>query len=355
MKAVGAILAGIVITPLAAHAADLPSRAAPPVFVAPVVAPFSWTGFYLGADAGYGFGTGGNGTSGASNLSVPAAPLGTFAVTPASGVPFLSSSNSRRNGFVGGGQIGYNYQFGAGSGVVIGVEADFQYSALGGGSQDGGVGNGFGVAEPGGYARIKPNGTGLGIRPIGAGLATSGANVAFFNNAQRGPGDFLGTIRGRLGYAFDRVLIYGTGGFAYTNGRTTGTSGGFANGASVPAGFYTDFGARAAGAGVAPNATSNSNRGLTGYVVGGGVEYAIPTASLLNVFHSSAVTLRVEGLYFNLGHDSGVSGTQIVGVSNTGAVITGTRFSQGNNAFAVVRAGINFKFGTVEAPVVARY
>ena len=346
-KSIGLGIAGLLIAPFAAQAADLPSRVAPPVFVPPAPA-FTWTGLYIGGNAGYGFDRTGS-ASGPTALSVRAAPVGTFAVTPANGVPFLSQSAGHRNGFVGGGQIGYNYQFGSGSGVVVGFEADFDYFGLNGGNQVGGLG----LAVPGGNPRVAPDGTGRGVAALGVGGATSPGNVAFFNNVQRGPGDFLGTIRGRIGYAFDRVLVFGTGGFAYTSGRNDGTTGGFANGASVPANFYVG-GAQAGGAAVNPTALSSG--GNVGYVVGGGVEYAIPTDSVINVFHSSAVTLKVEGFYFDLGRE-GASGSQIVGVSNTGAVITGTGFTQRENTFAVVRAGINFKFGSLveAAPVVARY
>ena len=340
------VLASLIVAPVAAQAADLPSRVAPPVYVAPPAAVFSWTGFYIGANAGYGFGSGA--LTGPTGLSVPAAPVGTFAVTPVGATPFLAPTGGHRDGFVGGGQVGYNYQFGAGSGLVVGAEADFDYSALNNGSQFGGIG----AAVPGGNPQVTPGGLGRGIAPIGTGLATAPGNVAFFNNARRGPGDFLGTVRGRLGYGFDRVLIYATGGFAYTAGRTTGVTGGFANGAAVPAAFYTDFAARAAGAAVGPTGAATGS--TVGFVVGGGVEYAIPSDSFVNVFHSSAVTLKVEGLYFDLGHQ-GAAGTQVVGVSNTGAVITGTG-RQYDNTFGVVRAGINFKFGSLlPEPVVARY
>ena len=341
-------LMGLIALPALAAAADLPSRVAPPVYVPPLPSAFSWTGIYGGLNAGYGFDREG-GTLGPASLSVPAAAVGTFAVRPAGGVPFLSSSLGRRDGFVGGGQVGYNYEFGGGvAGVVIGVEADFDYNGLTGGNTTGGLGS----AVPGGNPRVAPNGTGRGIAPIGTGLATAAGSVAFFNAQRRGPGEFLGTIRGRLGYAFDRVLVYGTGGFAYSPGRNDGVTGGFANGASVPANFYTGFAARGAGAAVAPN--GGTSGGLTGYVVGGGIEYAIATDSVLNILHSSAVTLRVEGLYYDLGKQSS-GGTQIVGVSNTGAVITGTGISSRDNTFAVVRAGINFKFGAPPAAVVARY
>ncbi len=84
--------------------------------------------------------------------------------------------------------------------------------------------------------------------------------------------DYFGTVRGRLGYAFDRTLVYGTGGFAYGSGSADRSFGGYAGNDSF----------------------------RTGYAVGGGIEYALPTDSFLNFFRSSAVTLKVEGLYVNL-------------------------------------------------------
>jgi outer membrane immunogenic protein len=184
-------------------------------------------------------------------------------------------------------------------------------------------------------------------------LSTANGNVAFFNNGRRGPGEFLGTVRGRLGYAIDTVLVYATGGFAYSSSRGSGVTGGFVNGAAVPAAFYTDFGAQAAGAAVSPNTSGGD--GQYGYVVGAGIEYALPPTSFLNVFHSSAVTLKIEGLYFYLGHAGLSNGAQIIGVSNTGAVITGTSTGVRDNDFGLVRAGINFRFDSLQAPVVARY
>ncbi len=53
----------------------------------------------------------------------------------------------------------------------------------------------------------------------------------------------------------------------------------------------------------------SSNDFQTGYTGGGGYEYALPTDSFLNFFRSSAVTLKVEGLYVNLDQDRRSAGS----------------------------------------------
>src|SRR4051794_4346260 len=164
----------------AAFAADLPSRrAAPAPYVAVPV--FTWTGFYVGVNAGYGFSDNDRNGLGAYNATAGSlsAPLGGYA-----GTVTTDGLNSRDNsGFVGGGQIGYNYQIGQ---WVIGVEADLQYADLN-----------------------KSNSNGIVVLNPGV-VGFTGAQ-----NANFGGIDWFGTVRGRLGYAIDRMMIYGTGGFAY--------------------------------------------------------------------------------------------------------------------------------------------
>ncbi|MCJ2024359.1 outer membrane protein, partial [Methylobacterium sp. J-067] len=127
----------------------------------------------------------------------------------------------------------------------VGIEADAQYADFG--AQR----NRFSAAAPAGSAIIP-------------------GTLVYNPNCLSGL-DYFGTVRGRLGNAFDRTLVYATVGFAYGSG-----------------------GGRQFGTGV------SSNDFQTGYAVGSGIEYAIPTDSFLNFFRSSAVTLKVEGLYVNL-------------------------------------------------------
>jgi len=288
MKKLLTSLAAFTALTAAASAADLPRRAAPPVFVPVPV--FTWTGFYAGFNAGYGFGTGDDNNTptvlGVNGLTGLVAPGGTAAI----------AFNNRRSdeGFVGGGQIGYNYQFTPGSGVVIGVEADAQYADFG-----------------------RDRNRFLSTSPLAA--------QQVFNPGGLSGLDFFGTVRGRLGYAFDRVLFYGTGGFAY------GAGGG------------RQFGL--------PNSSSDDFR--TGYAAGGGVEYALPTDSFLNFFRSSAVTLKVEGLYVNLDRGTGGRGAfatdnqgRTVSIGSPGTVLVSGGQQVRDTEFAVVRAGLNYKFGS---------
>ena len=129
-----------------AFAADMP-RKYHPLSPAPVS---TWTGFYVGVNAGYGW---------ASVSDV---------------TPGASSSNTL-TGFIGGGQIGYNYQMGS---FVLGLEGDFQ-----------------------GTAQKRSDTFSIG-------------GVAFTVD-QKIP--WFGTARGRIGYAFGPWMIYGTGGVGWVN------------------------------------------------------------------------------------------------------------------------------------------
>lgn len=134
-------LAALLLATTGAVAADLPGRSAPSSFGALPV--FTWTGFYVGANVGYGFGD----------------------ITGTSGPGFGDA-----DGFLAGGQVGYNYQIGQ---IVVGLEADLQYADV-----------------------SAPAST--------TGVAGSKATL-----------DYFGTVRGRLGYAMDRFMPYLTGGYAW--------------------------------------------------------------------------------------------------------------------------------------------
>jgi outer membrane immunogenic protein len=192
------IIAGVASFALAsgALAADLPSIKGPPVYASPPPA-LSWTGFYIGVNAGYGFD-----------------PTRFDAYGPA----FLAGASIPSGGFIGGGQVGFNYEFPettlAGANFVIGGEADFEGSTVQGSTV------------------IAPPITTL-TGPVSSKL------------------DWLGTARARLGLAFGNVLPYVTGGFAYAHENVYQSG----PGASAPANWSI---------GSTP----------TGWAAGAGLEYA---------------------------------------------------------------------------------
>lgn len=261
-----------------AVAADLPSRRAPAPYAAVPV--FTWTGFYIGGNAGYAFSDSGRISTSGNNGPV-GGPSTIFNVATGARP---GSTRLDPEGFTGGGQIGYNLQFGS---VVIGLEADAAYTDL---------------AQTRGF------------------VGTTGAVSQFRSDL-----GFLGTVRGRLGYAFDRIMVYGTGGLAYGDLQQSATF--FATPAAGGTGVVQFLGGRSSIE--------------TGWTAGGGVEYAIPTT--FSLFNSNAVTLKAEALYYDLGRQSVI-------VGDTGLAPAATRGQSYTSRFdtngVIARAGINFKFGT---------
>ncbi|MFY9290195.1 MAG: porin family protein [Methylorubrum rhodinum] len=320
MKALPITLAALAALTTAASAADLPRRAAPPVFQPVPV--FTWTGFYAGFNAGYGFGANddrrdptvvafGDPSPGINPTVFVLPNLTGSPNQPVGGVAAFGNRSSQE-GFVGGGQIGYNYQFTPGSGVVVGIEADAQYVDFGRNRNRSSF-----FTTTGGFPTTDIFG------PIdGAGALAPGVQLVNPNGLSGL--DYFGTVRGRLGYAFDRTLVYGTGGFAY------GAGGGERFGGP---GRNDDF--------------------RTGWAAGGGFEYALPTDSFLNFFRSSAVTLKVEGLYVSLDRNSSnnvvayntTTGAAVLITDPNVAVVSGLT-NRRSDEFAVARAGINYKFGS---------
>ena len=248
----------------AALAADLPSRRAPAPYVAVPV--FTWTGFYIGGNAGYVM------TDQRNAITTGLSPA-LEANVAAGGRPRLV--NTDKEGFTGGGQVGYNYQFGS---IVLGVEADAAYTDL---------------------SRNRVFATGSGI------------------NAVRTDLGYIGTVRGRVGYAFDRLLVYGTGGFAY--GDVTNR-----------VNFFNP-------AATALLYSGGRDKMETGFAAGGGVEYALP--STYSFFGSNTVTLKAEALYYDLGRKS-------VLVTNTPAAAGPGYATNFETSGIIARAGINVKFNT---------
>lgn len=173
-----------------ACAADLPMKA--PVYnKAPVMAPVtSWAGFYVGGNVGYGW----DPANATFNPSLYATTLlgplgGPFVDTGPDSGPVALRVAPR--GWLGGGQFGYNWQQNA---LVYGLEADFDFSGM----------------KASASAPFFVNGT------EGGDLAGFTGNVGLQQKL-----DYFGTVRGRLGWASDSVLLYGTGGFAWGHVSTT--------------------------------------------------------------------------------------------------------------------------------------
>ena len=254
----------------AALAADLPTRkeAPAPVFVPP---PFTWTGFYVGLNAGGVWGTG-----------------STTTTLYNAGFPFLTTYwpngnfGGDQSGFIGGGQAGYNWQSGA---FVLGVETDFDWTSLSKNSSF--VGPTF-------------------LDPLGR-------NDFFTENGSRKL-DWLGTTRLRAGFVAtpdNRLMFYGTGGFAYGGGSR-----------------HFDVFDSLNGWGWFGNGGSSTR---TGWTIGAGVEYAI----------TNNITLKGEYLYYDLGS------TNTVTVANAAAnTLWPASYATAKINFdgSIFRVGANYKF-----------
>jgi len=272
-----AAISAIVITHVAS-AADMPVKA-PPVPVPPAI---SWTGFYVGANVGGGWGN--HDVSYGLND-----PLMT-AIIPA-GIPPSSFNTS---GAIGGLQLGYNWQFNRN--WLLGFETDFNWS------------------------NIKGSGSSPAVLTVGTALP-------FTANAEEKI-KWFGTVRARLGYLpTDNLLVYATGGFAY--GRVEHSSNLFNNsalafGTAVPPFGVTCFAGTACWAG-------SSNDNATGWTVGGGIEYAI----------WQRWTVKAEYLYVSLSQSPVIASAVVVGGGLLPSSIT-ANFDRTN--FNVARVGVNYRF-----------
>lgn len=236
-------------------AADLPYRKGPPIYTpAPMPPVFTWTGFYVGVNAGAGFGN----SRSSYDPFVGGAPTG--------------FGNGRNNvGFTGGGQIGYNWQI---SQFVLGLEADINYLDRGSSS-----------------------------------TSSPAAAAPYYTISTTHGDDYFGTVRGRVGFAFDRFLVYGTGGFAY--------------GGNIGSSTITYF----PGGGTNYTYNQSNNGSKTGYTVGGGIEYAF----------TPNWSAKVEYLYNDFGRRSGY-------YYSTQPAAPGFFYGRRDNNFSVVRVGLNYKF-----------
>jgi outer membrane immunogenic protein len=189
---------GATVLATSAIAADLP-RKAPPALPIPSVV--SWTGFYVGVHAGYSWGRWD----------------GDLTFDPGTGPVVVFDPSNRTidaNGWLAGGQIGFNYQLNS---VVFGLEADASWTNL--------KGDGSFNTIPGDF------------------------NWAIENQL-----DWFATVRGRAGVAVNNFLFYGTGGVAFgqTKGHQVVTN-------IIPCCLVT--------------AVSSASENHIGWTAGGGVEW----------------------------------------------------------------------------------
>jgi outer membrane immunogenic protein len=141
----------------------------------------NWSGFYAGANVGYGWG---NNDMSVADVSPDPGDSG-ISPTP-------QSVGNRSNGVIGGGQIGYNWQIGS---FVSGLEADIQGSGIKGTAQ----------------SRLATFELG---DPTAVGSGTSEQKLSWF-----------GTVRGRVGVTVTPdLLLFGTGGLAYGNVSHSGNT-----------------------------------------------------------------------------------------------------------------------------------
>jgi outer membrane immunogenic protein len=248
--------AGTIALASQAFAADLPSRAPPPVYVPPVPI-FTWTGFYLGGQVGYAWGTQ------KANVELP------------NGIIFASRS---AEGVIGGGHVGYNYQVNQ---WVLGIEGSVDGTSL--------------------SKTFTPTGQIFPLFPA-------------FGVTYKTSVPIEGSIRGRLGVAWDRVLLYATGGVAFAGVEQTFTS---------------------------PVRSLSQSTTRVGWTVGAGLEYAV----------TNNWSVGVEYRYSDFGNYSKDVGAVFTpaGVVDIPARVN-RNFTQNQ-----VQGRITYHFSAPAAPVVAKY
>ena len=228
-----------------AQAADMPVKAMP--VKAPIVVPYSWTGWYAGVNVGYSWGK--------SNTDVAFAtyPGGVPIVPPAGSI---TSASGKLNGAIAGLQGGYNWQNGQ---WVTGIEADIQWSGQKGSSD-------FLCGAP-------PLGAGACVVSTFLPAGVAGTTLSLNQKLQ-----WFGTLRGRLGTTITpTALLYVTGGPAVGGIKTDSTLSGLNLG------------------GIVVTSTGSNTTTKTGWTVGAGLEGVI----------SGKWTGKIEYLYVDYGTVSG--------------------------------------------------
>jgi len=255
-----ALLAAVAIIGFAsiASAADMPVKAA-----APVAQSYNWTGFYVGGNVGW-VRQRDNGDS-------------TFVDVPGFG-PYPRSVSASGSSVIGGLQAGYNWQINQ---WVLGIEGDWDWT----------------------------NPKTSTCRNTDAGPDCSDAGRGFVTLESKT--SWIATLRGRLGLAWDRYLVYGTGGVAMGKVDSSINVNCLVNGCAVSS--------------AQQNVTGSFSNTKTGWVAGAGIE-----AMLMAHW-----TARVEYLRVDLGT---VSNTLLLPISAQ-SVSWSRKVTED-----IVRVGVNYKF-----------
>lgn len=266
--------------------ADLPAAKAP---ASKAPAAFTWTGLYVGFNAGYTWAASAPITIGSVNIyNKPYLSERLFDFGPASAAGATGTVPARLNGFFFGGQLGYNWQFA--NRLIVGVEADVQ---------------GLGVR----------GGRGLNTVYEAGRLGSAQTSMKLDRDLE-----FLGTARARMGYAVTpRLMAYVTGGLAYGGANMSG-----AVSQTLRPGLLLSDTSRGDHFGI-----------LTGWTVGAGAEMAL----------GRNLSSKIEYLYYDLGelwlanvsqrHKGALTGETFV----ADASAAHTRYSG-----HVLRAGLNYRF-----------
>jgi outer membrane immunogenic protein len=250
------VAATLALLSTTASAVDLLNYRPEPVMAA--VPTFDWTGFHAGISGGYGF------NADDPNYSYIDVPPDIVQLLP-------TSIDLSGDGGLIGGSVGYDKQL---DWVVLGVEGDFSWTDFGGNA-----------------TFLFPGSAPLFVPPL---KFSTSYNV-----------DWFSTVRGRVGGAFGRFLVYGTGGLAF---------------ADVALHETVAVGAPGSGALV-----GSEDETKTGWTVGGGAALAI----------TDHITMKAEALYYDLGQVS-LRATQPGNPS--------TQQVEQDVAGVIVQGGINYKF-----------
>ena len=269
-----AFSAGVV----SASAADLPARMSTKALMGAPVAAYNWTGCYIGGNAG-----GDTSHSNFTTLVTPGPPgANHLGADSRDNVNAAAPGPADDAAFIGGGQVGCNWQTGS---IVFGLEGDFDY---------------FGT---------NPSLTRNGV---------VSDNVSPFTITNSVKTSWLATVRPRVGLAFDRSLLYLTGGLAITNLRYTQS--------------FEDL---LASHGIGGSSASKTQLGWT---VGGGWEYAL----------TNSWSVKGEYLYAQFSSVGAVGSIATVNIAPFSNGLQGTADLKTH----IVRVGANYHFNN---PVVARY